>query len=102
MRMLASAGNSCSSLRVHSAGGLVGHDEQILRQLVLLAAPAQLIDAIEDEPPHTLSDVALGRRELLEALPLAALQPARDQRAQDVARAVRAPVVHRALDLPDD
>ena len=82
--------------------GLVGHRDQILGDLVVLAAPAELVHSIEDEPPHALADPALLGGEQLEPLPLAAVQPPRHEGAEDVAGAVGATVVHGALDPPDD
>src|SRR5262249_3975956 len=81
---------------------LVGDRDLYVVELLAMAAPAQLIEAIEDEPPHALAELALLGRKLLQPLPLAARDPARHQRAKDVAGRVRAAVVHRLLDPPDD
>ena len=52
--------------------------------------------------PGMLKTFALRGRELLQAVPFAALEPARDERAQYVTRAVGPAIVHRALHTPDN
>src|SRR6185503_10333173 len=66
------------------------------------AAPAQLVEAIEDEPADALAELALLGGQLFQPLPLAAVDPARDQRSENVPGRVRPAVVHRLLDAPDD
>src|SRR5262249_28118487 len=82
--------------------GVVGERDRFAVEPGALAARAELVESIEEDPAHALAELALLGRELLQAIPLTAADPARDQRAEDVASAERATVVHRLLDPPDD